>query len=289
MKNIKQFLAATLAVLCLAVAGCTKEDSGSVSDNAGSGNTGGGGGTQFDGKRLVKILYQRHEIRYEDGVVVKDTTYWQNKTTDYIWENDRLVRYNRENTIITIIYNNQNKPYKVSCIDDGSQYEGVYTYDEQGKLVLWQEYRDMELRRQYNITCNEAGEMIEYTFTNSDGNPEKYTVEWNNGNIEKTYGYINGSLYETNTYEYDNKRNPYIVFPFLFELPFYTWTQNNVTSSTDERNGEYQYTYQGDYTLTMTRQTGYGHGSNTGDVTFEEKTYTTEYYEYDDGTGHIDR
>lgn len=282
MKNIKQFLAATLAVLCLAVAGCTKEDSGSVSDNAGSGNTGGGGGSsQFDGKRLVKILYQRHEVETENGVVVKDTTYWDGHYMMYVWENERLSYWtdDRDDTY-TITYNDQGKPSNVTY-NGGNLIEGQYTYDEQGKLVLWRKYRNGELRDEYHITCNEAGKMIEYT-----DDDQRITFEWDNGNIIRMMRYNNGSLVGTITYEYDNIRNLYLGFPLLITDGSISWmSQNNIVSNStsDEDNTEWHYTYQGDYVLTK-KVTSHGHRQN-GEIINE----TTEYYEYDDGTGHIDR
>lgn len=261
-----------LAAATMASVGCSKDD-----------NTATSGG-QAEGNRLVKIVYQTHKIEELNGQVVLDTTYWEDKTTEFIWNNGRLDGWKRNGRETSITYNDQGKPAQV--ISGNVEYR--YTYNEEGSLVLHQQFEDGELYREYTITCDDDGNITEYTLYNSNGESHyRVTFEWANGNMVKSQVVYSDGLITTHTCEYDDKKNSYLGFPKLLELNIWAWTRNNVIKE-DADEDVHSYTYQGDITLTETHQTGGGYESGS-EGTRERWTYTTEYYEYSDGTGHIDR
>jgi hypothetical protein len=158
-------------------------------------------------------------------------------------------------------------------------YKDSVSYDSKNRVIKYLGFgvtngkfvKDVEDTSSISYGTNNLPSKYEY------GSDEYLELEYVNNNVTEAKYYSSNTLYETNTYSYDSKKNPLKGNPyFLGEFEYFN--TNNYLSRTDDYGSEnLQYEYNDeDYPVKATTTYNSNVSKKAGTITSRHKSYSNK-------------
>ena len=191
----------------------------------------------YNGKTISRYIYNRI-----GRISERESRYSYDR---YTYDNDgRLVKNESAIDLSSVLFSLP--PYRTELMtSDNSAItnQKIYKYDQDGKLLEIKNYVKKESGLVYasmNSLEYNGNLIIRRNLHNKDGTiTQFYTYEYDNiGNVkrEEYYSYLftessEPKLISENSYKYDNRKNPFIIFEVLGIPGLYTNTNNRIETN----------------------------------------------------------